>query len=61
MDESQIEKMLEACLELLEDVDHPFTAWEVTFIEDVEEANETGHLSDFQVEKLEQIYEERCL
>ena len=60
MDEEHIERMLEACLELMDQDDHPFTSWEVGFIEDAEEKNETGHLSPTQVEKLEQIYEERC-
>lgn len=60
MDEDQIEMMLAECLELMDQEDHPFTAWEVSFIESIEDANETGHLTPDQVAKLEQIYEDRC-
>jgi hypothetical protein len=53
--------MIEECLEAVEeDTDgEVFTAWEITFLESVEEANEEGHLTPDQVVKLEQIYEDR--
>lgn len=58
MDDVQIEKMLEECLEVIEE-DGLFTSWEVSFLESLEEANEYGHLTPDQVVKLEQIYEDR--
>lgn len=57
--EDEIEKMIEDCQEALEERPDDFTGFERTFIEDVADANETAHLTDNQVEKLEQIWEER--
>lgn len=56
--ESEIEDMISECEEALEERPDDFSGWERTFVEDVAEQNETGHLSTKQVEKLEQIWEE---
>jgi len=57
--ETEIEQMLSDCQEALEERPDDFTGWEVSFLEDVADSNETTHLSDGQIEKLEQIWEER--
>jgi len=57
--EEQIEQLLEDCRQAAEDRPDEFTAWELQFIEDAADANETTHLTEAQVEKLEQIWEER--
>lgn len=57
--EEEIEQMIAECMEALEQRPDDFTGWETSFLEDVSDANETTHLTDSQVEKLEQIWEER--
>ena len=57
--EEEIESMLEDCQAALEERPDDFTGWETSFIEDVADNNETTHLTEGQVEKLEQIWEER--
>jgi len=57
--EDQIELMLENCQAAVEERRDDFTAWELKFIEEVEDANQTLHLTENQIEKLEQIWEER--
>jgi len=62
--EEHIERMIEVCLETLEEHPERFSSWEIDFLESVEEYNEMGHLTEGeggQLEKLEEIYEERCL
>lgn len=59
MGEGDIEVMIEEALEALEAHPDRFTAWERDFLESVEEQNEQGHLSSFQVAKLEEICEEK--
>lgn len=58
-DEGEIEEMLGQCVAALEERPDDFTGWERTFIEDLELKNEEGHLSDNQLQKLEQVWEER--
>jgi len=60
-DEEQIEMMIEECLEALADNSSKFTAWEQTFLEDLEGVNDFEHLTDKQVEKLTQIYEDKVV
>lgn len=57
--EDEIESMISDCEAALEERPDDFTGWERTFIEDATEQNETRHLSNGQIEKLEQIWEER--
>lgn len=57
--ESEIEEMIENCQGAVDDREEDFTPWEVAFIKDVAMVNETAHLTDDQVDKLEQIWEER--
>lgn len=57
--EDEIETMVEDCLRAVEERPDDFTGWERTFIESIEDQNQTVHLTDEQVEKLEQIWEER--
>jgi len=57
--EDEIEGMIRDCQEALEERPDDFTGWERSFIEDIEDNNETTHLSEGQIEKLEQIWEER--
>jgi len=57
--EAEIESMLEDCQEAVEERGDDFTAWELQFIEEAADTNETAHLTEKQVEKLEQIWEER--
>ena len=66
MDEDAIEEIIEECLETLEEHPDRFTAFEVSFLESVEDANETGHLTEVpkgdgvsQLDKLMEIYTER--
>lgn len=58
--EGEIETMLSDCQEAIEENADAFTGFERTFIESVADANETTHLTDKQIEKLEQIWENRC-
>lgn len=57
--EEEIETMIEACVEAAESTPEVFTAWEISFLEDIQEKNELGHLSDKEIAKLEEIHEER--
>ena len=57
-DEERTEKLIEACLDKLEQDQDGFSAWERSFLESVEEQNEQGHLSEAQIAKLEEIAEE---
>ena len=57
--EEEVEKMVTDCIEALDERPDDFTGWETSFIEDIAEQNETTHLSENQIEKLEQIWEER--
>lgn len=57
--DEEIETMLSECIEALEERPDDFTGWERTFLEDLEEKNELGHLSEKEIAKLEEIYEER--
>ena len=58
-DDEDIERMISECAVAIEERPKDFTGWEMDFIESVSDANETTHLSDSQVEKLEQIWEDR--
>lgn len=57
--EAEVESMLDDCQRAVEDRPDDFTEWEIRFIESVADANETTHLSHEQIEKMEQIWEER--
>jgi len=59
--ESEIEEMIADCKKAIESDCDDFTEWERGFISDVEERNYTGHLSERQIEKLEQIWEKRVV
>lgn len=58
--DDDLERMLDACLEAADDPAGPeFTEWEHGFLDDLAEKIAGVHLSDRQVEKLEQIYAEK--
>jgi len=57
--DEEIDDMLQDCLAAIDERPDDFTEWEMDFIRDTAEANETLHLSKPQIEKLEQIWEER--
>ncbi len=57
--EDEIESMLASCRAALEDRPDDFTEFERGFIESAADDNETTHLTGKQVEKLEQIWEDR--
>ncbi len=57
--EAEIETMIEDCQGAIETRPDEFTKFEITFIEGVAESNETIHLSKSQIDKLEQIWEDR--
>jgi len=57
--EEEIERMLSDCKEAIDDRSDEFTEFEVNFIESLDAENETTHLSERQISKLEQIWEER--
>jgi hypothetical protein len=58
--DEEVEKMIAECREELEENPKAFTGFEREFIESVADANETTHLTDKQIAKLEQIWEDRC-
>ena len=55
-----VERYLDVCLEAVEEEPDRFSAWERDFLESAEDQNEQGFLSEAQVDKLLQIYEDRC-
>jgi len=57
--EAEIEKLIEDCEAAVDERSDEFTAWEIQFIESVSDQNELGFLSPQQIEKLEQIWEQR--
>lgn len=59
--EDRIEEIIEESLEALEERQDDFTAWERDFLESVEDHNEQGHLTEAQIEKLIEIYEDKVL
>jgi hypothetical protein len=59
-DDEEVDTMISDCQAALESNPDAFTGFERTFIESVSDANETTHLSNKQIEKLEQIWEDRC-
>jgi hypothetical protein len=59
-DEDDVEEMIEACRTAADDDPKRFTAWEIRFLEELEDRNVDHHLTESQVDKLRQIYEERC-
>lgn len=58
-DDGQIEHMIEECLTALSDDETIFSTWEQTFLESLENTNDERHLTDKQIKKLEQIYEDK--
>jgi hypothetical protein len=59
-DEEEIEDMITACREAIDADPKRFTAWEIRFLESLEDRNVDHHLTEDQIVKLEQIHEERC-
>ena len=59
-DEDELEEALAECLAMKEEDPTRFTAWELRFLEEVEDANDAFHLTDAQRDKLAQIHAERC-
>jgi len=57
--EQMIEQMISDCLVAVEDDSDAFTEWEVEFLESIEDQNEDRHLSESQVDKLTEIWEEK--
>jgi len=60
-EESLIEAHFDACLAMVERCPGAFTAWELGFLRDAADANETAHLTPRQSAKLAQIYDLRVL
>ncbi|MEN6368293.1 MAG: hypothetical protein ABFD77_01170 [Thermotogota bacterium] len=58
-EDEEVEKMISDCQEAIEETPDSFTGFEREFIRSVAAQNETDHLSEKQIEKLEQIWEER--
>ena len=58
--DDEVEQMIEDCQRAVDERPVEFTGFEREFIESVADANETSHLTDKQIEKLEQIWEERA-
>ena len=56
-----IEGMLDECLQLLWLDDHPYTQWEVEFIESIEDQADGGTLTQQQQLKLRQIWGRRVV
>jgi len=61
MDEDRIEELIADCLDELDRHTHNFSAWEQTFLESIDEQHHERHLSDAQVTKLVQIWEDKCV
>jgi hypothetical protein len=58
--DEEIEGMIADCQKAVEENPDVFSKFESEFIESVADANETAHLTEKQIEKLEQIWEERA-
>jgi len=61
IDDARTEEIIEECLEAVEERTDDFSAWERGFLESVEEANEQGHLTLAQTEKLLEIYQDKVI
>ncbi len=59
--EDEIEDMIAACRDLVDEDPARFTPWEIRFLEELEDRNVDQHLTEAQVDKLREIYEERCV
>ena len=59
MSESEIEEMLQDCLDKYNDEPDIFTPWEQEFLETLKERQDWRHFSDNQLKKLDQIWENR--
>lgn len=59
-DEEDVEDMIAACREAIDADPKRFTAWEIRFVEELEDRNVDHHLTDGQIDKLREVYEERC-
>lgn len=58
--ETRIEYMIEACAYMVGLHIDRFNVWEIKFLDSVENTNETGHLTDNQIDKLTEIFEAKC-
>lgn len=58
--EARIEYMINACSFTVGRHIDRFSAWEIKFLDSVENANETGHLTDAQIDKLTEIFKAKC-
>jgi hypothetical protein len=63
LDDDALEGMLAACLAALDDDAQAqrYSAWEVSFLESIEDAADEAHLTPRQARKLAQIYQQRVL
>ncbi len=58
-EEEVIEQMIEESLVAVEERCDDFTEFEVEFLESVEDQNEVRHLTENQIDKLTEIWEEK--
>ena len=56
-EEERIEQMIEDCLDAIDADSDRFTAWEITFLESIEDQNYFQHMTETQIQKLEEIWE----
>jgi len=59
IDPEEVESIVEKCIQAMFEDDRLFTAWEVTFLEQVECDIEEKPITPKQWEKLQEIYEEK--
>ncbi len=59
MDEETVEELLQDCVDALDENPSMFTPWEKEFLGNLRERVDWTHFSDYQLEKLEEILEQR--
>jgi hypothetical protein len=60
VDDERIEEMIAELLDALDADPHAFTAWEQTFVESLDEQQHERHLSEKQIDKLVDLWGEKC-
>lgn len=59
IDEDEIERILDECIEFLENFPSSFTEWESNFLYDLSDIIYEAHLTDRQIETLKGIWNDR--
>lgn len=59
-DDEYLEGLVSDCLEKVEDDSEGFTEWELNFLKSIADKHDYRHLSEKEIDKLEEIHEEKC-